>query len=129
MTLWQKKKKKNLPVNAGDMGSIPGLGKSPGEGNGNPFQHSCLGNPMDSRTWQATVHGVSKSQTELSNLNNKKSGCEGHNQLESCFFFLNYRRLDSCPRVSDSISLEKDVKTRTSNKCPSDADADTKTTH
>ena len=38
---------KNLPANAGDTGSIPGLGRSPGEGNGNPFQYSCLGNPMD----------------------------------------------------------------------------------
>ena len=51
---------KNLPAGAGDMGSIPGSGRSPGEGNGNPFQSSCLGNPMDRRTWQATVHGVTK---------------------------------------------------------------------
>ena len=47
---------------AGDAGLIPGLGKSPGEGNGNPLQESCLGNPMVI-TWQATVHGVAKSQT------------------------------------------------------------------
>ena len=46
--------------NAGDMGSILGLGKSPGEGNGNPFQYSCLENPMDGGAWQATVHGVVK---------------------------------------------------------------------
>ena len=46
---------------AGDLGSIPGSGKSPGEGNGNPLQYSCLGNPMDRGTWWATVHGVSKS--------------------------------------------------------------------
>ena len=45
---------KNLPANAEDMGSIPGLGRSPGEGNGNPFQYSCLGNPMDRGAWQAT---------------------------------------------------------------------------
>ena len=62
----KKERKKNLLVNSGDMGSIPGLGKSPGKGNGNPFQHSCLGNPIDSRAWQATVHRVSKSQTQLS---------------------------------------------------------------
>ena len=55
---------KNLPANAGspagDMGSIPGLGRSPGEGNGNPLQYSCLGNPMDRGAWRATVHRVEK---------------------------------------------------------------------
>ena len=50
---------KNLPVNAGD--SIPGSGRSPGEGNGNPFQYSCLKNSMDRGAWQAIVHGVAKS--------------------------------------------------------------------
>jgi len=54
---------KNLPANAGDVGLIPGLGRSPGEGNGNALQYSCLGNPMGKGTWQATVHGVAKSQT------------------------------------------------------------------
>ena len=54
---------KNLPANAGDVGSIPGSGRSPGEGNGNPLQYSCLENSMDRRTWWATVHGVTKSQT------------------------------------------------------------------
>ena len=49
---------KNLPANAG--GSIPGSGKSPGEGNGNPLQWSCLGNPMDRGAWWAAVHGVAK---------------------------------------------------------------------
>ena len=49
---------KNLPVNAGNVGSISGSGKSPGEGNGNPLQYSHLGNPMDRAAWQATVHGV-----------------------------------------------------------------------
>ena len=53
--------------NAGDLGSIPGLGRSPGEGNGNPLQGSCLENPMDRGTWQATVHGVAKSWARLSN--------------------------------------------------------------
>ena len=48
---------------AGDMGSIPGLGRSPGEGNGNPLQYSCLENSMDRRTWGTTVDEVSKSQT------------------------------------------------------------------
>ena len=54
---------KNPPANAGDagdVGSIPGLGRSPGDGNGNPLQYSCLENPMDRGEWQATVHGVTK---------------------------------------------------------------------
>ena len=46
--------------NAGELGSIPGLGRSPGEGNGNPLQYSCLENPMDGGAWWATVHGVAK---------------------------------------------------------------------
>ena len=54
---------KNPPVNAGDASSIPGSGKSPGEGNGNPLQYYCLENPMDRRDWQAIVHGVAKSRT------------------------------------------------------------------
>ena len=51
---------KNLPANAGDIGFISGCGKIPGEGNGNPLQYSCLGNPMDREAWRATAHGVSK---------------------------------------------------------------------
>ena len=57
---------KNPPVNAEDAGSIPGLGRSPGEGNGNPLQYSCLENPMDRGAWQASIHGVAKSPTQLS---------------------------------------------------------------
>ena len=49
---------KNLPANAGEAGSIPGLGRSPGEGYGNQLQYSCLGNPMDRGAWRAIVHGV-----------------------------------------------------------------------
>ena len=62
---------KNPPVNAGDLrdaGSIPGLGGSPGEGNGNLLQYSCLENPMDRRAWSATVHGVTQNQTRLKRL-------------------------------------------------------------
>ena len=50
----------NPPANAGDVGSIPGLGRSPGEGNDSPLQYPCLGNPMDRGAWWATVHGVAK---------------------------------------------------------------------
>ena len=58
-----KKKKKNPPASTGDArdtGSIPELGRSPEEGNGNPLQYSCLENLMDRGVWQATVHGVTK---------------------------------------------------------------------
>ena len=57
---------RNLPANAGDVrtaGSIPGLGRSPGGGHGNPLQYSCLENPMDREAWRATVHGVTESRT------------------------------------------------------------------
>ena len=54
---------KDSPANTGDTGSIPGSGRLLGEGNGNPFQYSCLGNPMDRGAWQATVYEVAKSQT------------------------------------------------------------------
>ena len=60
---------KNLPTNseaAGDAGSIPGLVRSPREGNDKPLQYSCLENPMDRGAWQARVHGVAKSWTQLS---------------------------------------------------------------
>ena len=51
---------KNLPANSGDVGSVPGLERSPGEGNGNMLQYSCLGNPKDRGAWWATVFGVAK---------------------------------------------------------------------
>ena len=54
---------KESACNAGDLGSIPGLGRSPGEGHGNPLQYSCLENPMDRGARWATVHGVTKNQT------------------------------------------------------------------
>ena len=62
---------KNLPANAGDIrgtGAIPGLGRSPGEGNCNPLQYPCLVNPMDKGAWQAIVHGIVKSRTRLKRL-------------------------------------------------------------
>ena len=54
--------------NSRDLGSIPGLGRSPGEGNGNPLKYYCLENPMDKGVWKATVHGVAKSRTQLSDF-------------------------------------------------------------
>ena len=70
--------------NAGDLVSIPGSGRSPGEGNSNPLQYSCLENPMDGEAWYAMVHGVAKSQTKLSDSTffhlytiKYQSSCEG----------------------------------------------------
>ena len=54
---------KRLPRNAGNLGSMPGSGRPPGEGNGNPLQYSCLENSMDGGAWWATVHGITKSRT------------------------------------------------------------------
>ena len=59
---------RNPPVNVGDTSSISGSGRSPREGNGTPLQYSCLENPMDGGAWWATVHGVAKSQTRLSDF-------------------------------------------------------------
>ena len=59
---------KNPPANAGDTDWIPGSGRYPGEGSGNSFQYSCLGNPVDRGAWWATIHGVAKSQTRLSDF-------------------------------------------------------------
>ena len=56
---------KESACNAGNLSSIPGSGRSPGEGNGNPLQDSCLGDPMDRGAWRALVHGVAKSRTQL----------------------------------------------------------------
>ena len=74
--------------NVGDRGSIPGSGRSSGEGNANPLQYSCLENPMDGGAWQATVHEVAKSQTRLSDftmhyfrLKKKKKSCHPKNLL------------------------------------------------
>ena len=64
---------KNLPANAGDAGSVPGLGRSPAGGNGNPLQYSCLGNPMARRAWQATVQGVAEESDTTLRLNGNNS--------------------------------------------------------
>ena len=64
---------KNLSANAGDMDLIPGLGRSPGEGNGNQLQYSCLAQPMDRGAWWAIVHRMAKSKTRLSTRNLRMS--------------------------------------------------------
>ena len=75
--------------NVGDLGSIPGLGRSPGKGSGNPLQYACLENAMDKEVLQATVHGVAKSQTQLTNTltylhAGKRRACLG--QEETIYF-------------------------------------------
>ena len=68
---------KNLLADAGDASLIPGSGRSPGEGNGNPLQYSCLGNPTDRGAWQATVQGVPKESDTTEQLNNNKRTTKG----------------------------------------------------
>ena len=80
---------KNLAANAGDAGSIPWLGRSPGRGRGNPPQYSCLENPMDRGAWQATVHRVKKSQTQLKQLST-------HTCIQ---FFLNFSSREDMKKV------------------------------
>ena len=90
---------KNLPANAEDTGSIPESGISPGEGNGNPLQYSCLGNLMDKGDWQATVHGVSKrvrydlGTKPTNNTNKSRNGDDNTSYIIS----INYRHSLSSP--------------------------------
>ena len=67
---------KNPPASAGDFGLIPGLGRFPGEENGNPLQYSCLENPMDGGAWKAPVHGIAKSDTTELLTHNTQQGDE-----------------------------------------------------
>ena len=78
-------KVKNPPANTGDLGLIPGPGRSPEEGNGNPLQYSCLGNPLDRGTWWATVHIFSKSQTWLSDWTHTETHtCASSREWQEC---------------------------------------------
>ena len=92
---------KNPPANAGDMGLIPGLGSYPGEGNGNPLWYSCLGNPMDRGAWWTTVHGVAKSQTQLSDWVCMHSLWGKWPQL-SIFLQINNQRLEDISEVRNT---------------------------
>ena len=90
----------NLPSNAGDMGSIPGSRRSPEEGNGNPFQFSCMGNPKNKGDWRSIAHGVAKERDIKQQLNNNKNHWQDfflsfgsikflvllHNSCPACFF-------------------------------------------
>ena len=74
---------KESACNAAGLESVPGLGRSPGEGNGNPFQYSCLGNPKDRGAWWATVHGVGKNWTQLSDSHNSSLRLEMDRRFNS----------------------------------------------
>ena len=78
---------KNLPANAGDADLIPVLGRSPGEGNGNLLQYSCLVNPTDREVWRATIHGLQRSWTWLRLNNNSTTQLES-SQDRDCAFFI-----------------------------------------
>ena len=94
--------------NAGDLGSIPGLGRSPGEGNGNPLQYSCLENPMDGGAWWATVHRVEKSRTRWET----SLSLSYYNKNEKCVeYLLTYKNLPGL-LLSENVNkqtFEKDV--------------------
>ena len=72
----------NLPANAGDKGSIPGSRRSPGRGNGNPLQYSCLENPIGKRAWRALIHGVTKNQTWLTSWACTHTHTDTHTVIE-----------------------------------------------
>ena len=74
---------KNPPVNAGDLVSIPGSERSPGEGNGNPLQYSCLENPMDREAWQTRVHRVTKELEMTERLNDNNIPRPGPSETDS----------------------------------------------
>ena len=85
---------KEPACNAGDLDLISGSGRSPGEGNGNPLQYSCLENPMDGGDWWATVHGVAKSWTQLSDFTSHDYTVEVRNR---------FKGLDLIDRVPDEL--------------------------
>ena len=95
--------------NAGDLGLIPGSGRSPGEGNGNPLQYSCLENPMDWGAWWATVHRVAKSRTRLSDFTslNQQGLTVYHRELCSTFCYIlsgkrTWKRIHTCICITES---------------------------
>ena len=100
---------KNLPANAGDIrdtGLVPGSGRSPGEGHGNPFQYSSLENPMDRGAWWATVHRVAQSRTQLKiNLARAFSGPHFVQLFDLCHLYPNHSLIIAVGIISNSERL------------------------
>ena len=96
---------KESACTAGDQGSIPGWGRSPGEGNGNPLQYSCLGNPMDRGACWDTVHRVTKSWTQLSNHHNRDTDIENTlvDTAREAAAAAAAKSLQSCPTLGDPM--------------------------
>ena len=92
---------KESSCSAGDPSSFPGLGRSPGEGNGNPLQYFCLENPMDGGAWQTIVHGVTKSQTPLS---------KHVNPYNTYILEKNLKKVDICICIPDSLCRRAETK-------------------
>ena len=92
---------KNLPAHAGDVGLIPGLGRFPGEGNSNPLQYSCLGNPMDRGAWQATILGVTKESDMTQQQTTHQISITARNRTES--------ESENCSVVSDSLETPQAI--------------------
>ena len=94
----------NFPANAGDAGLIPGSGRSPGEGNGNPLQYSCLENPKDIGAWQAIVHGVTTELDKNYQLKNNNSVCVCMHHMHIIYPAATAAKsLQSCPTLCNPI--------------------------
>ena len=93
---------KNPPVSAGNVSSVPGLGRSPGEGNGNTLQYSRLESPMDRGAWWATVHGVTK-ESEMKKTRKQDSPLEPPEKIQPC------QQLDFSPKIFISDFLPKAI--------------------
>ena len=107
---------KNPPANAGNASSIPGLGRSPGVGNGKALQYSCLENPMDRGAWWVIVHGVTKSWTQLSmHTHTDAVTAKGENKILLCIVFKNYFIIKQHPQ-NIPIKIFLHCKNRRQNK-------------
>ena len=94
---------KEFACNAGDRGLIPGLKRSPGEGNGNPLQYSCLGNLMDGGAWWATVHGFVKSQDTTEQLTHADHRNIPFFLTKDCFFNLISQLINNMPAMQETL--------------------------
>ena len=92
---------KNPPDNAGDTGSIPGLGRFPGRGNGNPLQYSCQGNPVVRGAWQAKVHGIAKEMDETEGAEHACLGDQPQNLSSHSPRTVHPCRVDNTEQIRD----------------------------